>query len=807
MTNDYTVDVLIKLGLDEAKAKDASRLLRDQKAGFGEAGKAAEETAKAYAKAAESAMKLREVGAQLAIVGGAMLAPFLVAAQSYEQRYKGLEKTANDYAAAQQRSADANARLGRSAASALLPVMNDIAKLQEKAARFVEEHPDLVRFAIGAGAALASGGAFLAAVGQAGAIVARLNQLAAGGGVGGTVLKAGVGVAAVAGGTQLGLTIVNELTKQGFFEAFGRGKNEVVQFSDIMKTLREIIGGGLLIAAKAVSDAFLSLQRVEGILEGAWMLAKNGIEDFIDKVRIGFQKFIIGIEDLADKIGTEFGKMVLKIVALIPGQGSKAVDAANMDTEYSKRWQGRMDRTFALDDEYKKNQADRQQRAADLGKNLAGRDQSTVSANAGFMTDLVGRVKQFAESGTLGTAVDTIFKAIKDKASEFAGDNGGKGAGTGGGGPSPEAVRAFADYQKSIVASEKNYTKERASLAKTYQFEEKKAREDHQIALKQLQKEQQKAESQLEIKYHADRAKALKDFQDNEASIERKAELDRVARFQQHNLRLLELTEARDVAGFIEAQRQFNLQEDQTKKAEANDKADRQHKFDEDNRERENQYRQELAELQQQGKDKEQELQAQFDREEQVRRQNYDEQLSQLQEKHQEELATMKTAFAAQLAELDGNLAGLSDIRTRYYQEESQQLQAWVDSNKDTLRQLYATSLGTIATDDTQRAPSSFVTEDTRSRVMEDRLMRSGRSFAGGLDYVPSDNYMALLHRGEKVVPASQAASGRGSVVLNFSPQVVVGDIATKRDIDSKLDRQARDLVQMFEGATAGGTL
>src|SRR5579859_830102 len=99
--------------------------------------------------------KLREIGTVAVASGAAILAPLIASANEYVKRYGALEQTSRNFIAAQQRQADATTALGRVAAQALTPIMNQAADFMDRVAAFAQAHPELVQSAVGVGAGLA----------------------------------------------------------------------------------------------------------------------------------------------------------------------------------------------------------------------------------------------------------------------------------------------------------------------------------------------------------------------------------------------------------------------------------------------------------------------------------------------------------------------------------------------------------------------------------------------------------------------------------------------------------------------------
>lgn len=154
----------------------------------------------------EAADALSTVGETLAVAGAAMVAPFALAAQNYVQYAGRADVVSRRWLDNQRRLEQAQLRVGRVAAQAILPVMEKLANLAEDAADFAEKHPDAIKGILYVGGSLAAVGAAAATVGRAvqmfatvkGGFVA-LARLVGGGAAASGAGAAGAGAAGAAG--------------------------------------------------------------------------------------------------------------------------------------------------------------------------------------------------------------------------------------------------------------------------------------------------------------------------------------------------------------------------------------------------------------------------------------------------------------------------------------------------------------------------------------------------------------------------------------------------------------------------------
>ena len=85
------------------------------------------------------------------------------------------------------------------------------------------------------------------------------------------------------------------------------------------------------------------------------------------------------------------------------------------------------------------------------------------------------------------------------------------------------------------------------------------------------------------------------------------------------------------------------------------------------------------------------------------------------------------------------------------------------------------------------------------SRMLQGVTLPSGSSYAVGIDYVPYDNFPALLHQGERVQTAEEARSGGSGTSI----QIVMNGTVIREDAD--VEREASALLERMELAGMRG--
>lgn len=164
---------LYKLSLELEAVGEATEQLEDN---FAQARQEAE-------RLNTASEKLTRVSAGLFIAGSAIIGGIALSAQQYvsfieEAGIQG-DKTADRWTAATKRVQNASLNVGAVAAQTILPIYEKAAELTEKAAKFVNENPDIIRAALNTGVVVATLGAVGLAVSKGIRLYADLKYLAA----------------------------------------------------------------------------------------------------------------------------------------------------------------------------------------------------------------------------------------------------------------------------------------------------------------------------------------------------------------------------------------------------------------------------------------------------------------------------------------------------------------------------------------------------------------------------------------------------------------------------------------------------
>ena len=133
--------------------------------------------------------------------------------------------------------------------------------------------------------------------------------------------------------------------------------------------------------------------------------------------------------------------------------------------------------------------------------------------------------------------------------------------------------------------------------------------------------------------------------------------------------------------------------------------------------------------------------------------------------------------------------------------ENTSALRGWRGSYDTSQALTKGRAAGAIAGDPQAMGDVSYNAElgtGSASTIVRQKAGRAGK-FATGIDYVPYDNFPALLHQGERVQTAEEARSDRGN-----RPIVISGNSFTVRE-EADIDRVASALLEKIELAERRG--
>jgi hypothetical protein len=231
--------------------------------------------------------KLAQVGNKLALVGGAIVAPFALAMKKYVDATKETEPTSKKIVELSKRWEESQVRIGRVTAEILLPTLEKALDVVDKVAAFAEKNPGAIKAAVGIGGTLVVLGGLISTAASIVSTIATIQGLAAGAGI------ALGGGGAAAGG--------------GLVAAFSASLAPVLA---ALAPIAIIVADVALVAATVVAAAEMTRQLVNLILgtNTTWQDIWVTVKQLGFLVKYGFEKGLQLLQKLPSMIITGIGR-------------------------------------------------------------------------------------------------------------------------------------------------------------------------------------------------------------------------------------------------------------------------------------------------------------------------------------------------------------------------------------------------------------------------------------------------------------------------------------------------------------------
>ncbi len=194
-----TIDIILNMETNDAALASTNKRVKELADGF----KKVEQQAN---KTREQMAKLAQVGQKMALVGGAIVAPFALAMKKYVDTMGKTEGTSARILELQKEWENSQIEIGRVTAEIVLPALETALKVVKQISAFAKDHPDAVKAALGIGGTLIVLGGMLSTAASIVSTIATVQGLVAG--VGTAMLPGGALAAGGAAGVGASLAPV-----------------------------------------------------------------------------------------------------------------------------------------------------------------------------------------------------------------------------------------------------------------------------------------------------------------------------------------------------------------------------------------------------------------------------------------------------------------------------------------------------------------------------------------------------------------------------------------------------------------------
>ena len=339
-------------------------------------------------------------------------------------------------------------------------------------------------------------------------------------------------------------------------------------------------------------------------------------------------------------------------------------------------------------------------------------------------------------------------------------------------------------YEQTIASITRDYKRAEARAYRDFMRQETKAKEQYDKQVARMLQDAHERAAEAEREYYNTRKQLSEQYSIELQRLEQDHQRRMLQMRQQYDLQQQDAIAARDANAFIQNQRRYELQRQQAEQEYNVTVQRRREDFAKQLRDLEAHYREQralmqsqlqkqLLELKQQYEEQRAERLAQYEQEKaeraeayneqmQATKEQYRQQLNELESAKQQELATLKQqhdkqlnelerALAEQLSALDQNLLSERELRNRYYEQMTQDLEQWLENNAAMWsRTLYGgaqrrSSYGSSYDSSYGSSYSSFEQYNQYSNTLSDWYRQSGGYVGSGLYRVGEQGYEFVL--------------------------------------------------------------
>lgn len=595
-----------------------------------------EETKRKMNELRETSERLTSISMVITGLGASLTGPIVLAARSYSQ-YAGMaEKTSRNWLTQTTRIEQAQLRIGRAGAQAVLPFMEKAADLATKVAKVADQHPEAIKAVLGVGVGITAIGALGMAVSKGVRIYADAKTLAAAGQqMAAAVMMKKAADAQLAAATGMNLAAPSSAANGA--AAAGAGGVLGSLISKIKDLLRTPIGGATGMNARLAMATGTSATSVASI--GAGILPAIPPLVAVVLAVLASQEIKNYIQNRKIEANPEGARKELDLLKLYRTGATLSGDQKKELEGYVRPLRGG---TYT-------------QAAVDL------RVDARIKQLEGSLEKLGDAAKDTSEEISDLASQQGVQMYIQYKREEKqAEDEYGR-----------QRSQIVENYAKQRVQIEQNYELQRTQLVEQFSKQQAQALEAFNFSLARQARDFQAAEAKYEEEYYKSRSEAAAGFNEETQRMEEDHQRRMRELRKDHEARMEDLVASRDALGMVREMRSYERArkgEEENYKIEA---ARRKQDFAKQMAEMENQFAEARAE----------------------RLENYEQQLADQKEDFARQQEQAKEAMEEQLKQLEDQKRRELELLKKSEQEELQLLKTEYDRQKQLRRTALADEL------------------------------------------------------------------------------------------------------------------